>query len=127
MILRNWLKTLITKNKIHVQKPVASLSLNSNSITPFIAKLDSGASKHYIKTKHQNNLIHLKPLNNGPIAILPDTTTVQASHQGVCPLHHTLSTKAKKALVFPHLTNESLISIRQLCDGDCEVTFDKKN
>ena len=108
-----------------MQKPVASLSLNTNSINPFIAKLDSGASKHYIKTNHQNNLCHLQPLNNGPIAILPDATTVQASHKGTCPLHDNLSTTAKEALVFPHLTNESLISVGQLCDDDCEVIFNK--
>ena len=32
---------------------------------------------------------------------------------------------AQEALIMPHLTNESLISVGKICDNDCKVTFTK--
>ena len=40
-------------------------------------------------------------------------------------MHKKLSSKSQEALIFPNLTNESLISVGQLCDDNCEVVFDK--
>lgn len=42
--------------------------------------------------------------------------------QGRLPLHPPLSTSA---LVCPHINNESLLSIRQLCDEERIVIFDR--
>ena len=40
-------------------------------------------------------------------------------------MNDNLSQTALKVLVFPNLTNESLISIGQLCDDGCIVLFTK--
>ena len=39
----------------------------------------------------------------------------------------TLSSKATSAAVFENLHSASLLSVGQLCDDDCQVTFDKKH
>ena len=38
-----------------------------------------------------------------------------------------LSSKAKQALVLPHLKSSSLISLGQLCDDNCNISLDKKD
>ena len=91
----------------------------------FNAKLDSGASKHFFKTSHLQFLRNVQPLEDGPIAFLPNNTTVKATHKGTFNLHDSISDRASEVLVFPHLTNESLISIGQLCDDNCIVIFTK--
>ena len=58
--------------------------------------------------------------------MLPDSTHVQATHSGLLPLHHSLSTTAKTAHVLDGMTNSSLISIGQLCDDDCVAILDKR-
>ena len=60
---------------------------------------------------------------NGPSAILPDTTTIQASTIGQLPLLSCLSCKAQEACIFPKLKNESLLYVGQLCDNDCTAIF----
>ena len=108
--------------------PVASsnrISLINNIKTPLIAKLDSGASQHYITKKHIDILQNKIPLQNGPIAMLPNKTVIKADTQGLLPLHNSLTTVGQKALSFPNLTNESLLSVGQLCNDNCEVKFDK--
>ena len=98
-----------------------------NNIIAHIAKLDSGATQNYIEYEHQHLLQKSRSLNNGPIAILPNESTIQANKVGTLPLHPSLSTKAKTAYVFPHLKNESLLSVGQICDDDCKVLFTKND
>ena len=96
-------------NTILSSKTVASTNHISN-ISPYtnsIAKIDSGATHNYIKKEHNHLLQHTKILPNGPIAYLPNKTTIQADRQGVLPLHPDLSMSAKTAYSFPHLINES--------------------
>ena len=109
--------------------PVASISMNnisSSSNTVFNAKLDSGASRHFFKTEHAKFLTNVQPIKNGPIAHLPNNTTVQASHKATIKLHENISKMASEVLIFPNLQNESLISIGQLCDDDCIIIFTKE-
>ena len=101
--------------------------LRQNSITNFpnpdIMKADSGASSTYIRPAHQHHLKNIQQLRHGPTAILPDNTKIRASSRGSLILHDSLKTSA---LIYPGLTNESLLSIGQLCDQGCIAIFDKQ-
>ena len=114
-------------NTILSSQTVASTNqvLNNSSNNNCIAKIDSGATHNYIKKDHNHLLQNTTILHNGPIAYLPDKTTIKADRQGVLPLHPDLSISAKMTYSFPNLTNESLISVGQLCDDNCKVIFDK--
>ena len=69
----------------------------------------------------------MQKLSDGPIAQLPNNCHVQASHKAILNLHEKISPQASEVLIFPHLKNESLISIGQLCDDNCIVIFTKDN
>ena len=84
---------------------------------------DSGATPTYLKKEHAKFLQNLQILQNGPKAVLPNNTTIAASAQGDLPLHPCLT---PKALIYPHLKSESLLSIGQLCDDGCTSVFDKE-
>ena len=121
----NKLKHILYQRK---HSPVASLPVSpSFSRENFNAKLDSGASKHFFKSTHLKYLNNIQKLSNGPIAHLPNNTTVQATHKATINLHANLSRPASEVLIFPHLTNESLLSIGQLCDDNCIIIFTKTN
>ena len=126
----NLLQNKITKwlSQITFTEPVASL-LNVSPVLESkqcFAKIDSGATHTYIKQNHSHLLKNKITLSNGPSAYLPNKQKIKATAQGVLPLHPTLSQASQTALVFPQLTNESLISVGQLCDDNCIVKFDKK-
>jgi hypothetical protein len=54
----------------------------------------------------------------------PNGTSIQLSH--ACDLVLTdLPPQARKAYVFPGLVRDSLISVGQLCDNGCDITFNK--
>ena len=94
----------------------------TSNILP-VLKVDSGASKTYLKPEHKKFLTEVRNLNNGPRATLPDNTLIQASATGNLPLHSDL---ALQSLVYPKLTSESLLSVGQLCDEGCFVLFHKQ-
>ena len=121
----NKLKNILFQRK---HSPVASdnLALTTKTPEPLNAKLVSGASKHFFKTTHLQFLRNVTKLNNGPIAYLPNNTQVQATYRGTLPIHNNISKEASEVLIFPHLQNESLLSIGQLCDDNCIVIFTKK-
>ena len=83
---------------------------------------DSGCTGHYL-----DDLIIIvqtrEPLENLINAKLPNSSTMTSTHQAQIPLTH-LSSQAKYAEIFPNL-HSSLISIGQLCDDECIVTFEK--
>ncbi len=116
------------KNILYERKhsPVASKNV-STSLThdDFNAKLDSGASKHFFKSTPLKYLANIQKLINGPIAHLPNNTTVQATHKATINLHKNILRQASEVLIFPHLTNKSF-SIGQLCDDNYIVIFTKK-
>ena len=87
-------------------------------------KADSGASKTYLKQSHSKYLTDPQSLANGPRAILPDNSEIQATSQGDL----NLSQKIKhSSLVFPKSQSESLLSIGQICDDGCVAIFDDKS
>ena len=92
--------------------------VTSNNIP--VLKVDSGASKTYLKPEHKTFLENVRHLNNGPRATLPDNTMIQASTTGNLPLHSDLTIPS---LVYPKLTSELLLSVGQLCDNGCFVLF----
>ena len=61
------------------------------------------------------------------MAQLPNNQVVQATHTGYLPIHKEITHKGSEVLIFPHLTNESLISVGQLCDDGCIVFFTKND
>ena len=73
-----------------------------------IMKLDSAATKTFIKTDHQKYLKQLRRLESGPSATLLDNSKIRATAQRYLHLHPTLDLNA---LVFPLLSNESLLSL----------------
>ena len=89
-----------------------------------IMKADSGATTTYLKKEHAKFLRNLQSLQNGPKAVLPNNTTIAAAAQGDLPLHPFLT---PKALIYPQLKSDSLLSIGQLCDDGCTAVFDKEN
>ena len=79
------------------------------AVAPFpttdIMKADSGASRTYLRPQHQKYLQNIQLLHNGPTATLPNNNKIKAT--------------------VPGLTNESLLSIGQLCDNGCLALFDR--
>ena len=57
--------------------------------------------------------------------MLPNEATIKATHSGNLPFGLKLSQRGTNALVFPGLSNESLLSIGQLCDDNCVAIFTK--
>ena len=88
------------------------------SNTSPVMKVDSGATKTYIKPTHQHHLRNVIQLKNGPVATLPNNTKIQASAQGNLSLHSELNIKS---LIYPQLASESLLSVGQICDTGCLV------
>eukprot|EP00957_Ditylum_brightwellii_P137034 10448727-Ditylum_brightwellii.AAC.1 len=76
-----------------------------------LAKVDTGASRHYWTHRDIQGLIKVTPMIDGPMAKLPDSTVIKATHKGAIPLHPSLSSQAQQAHSFPKITNSSLISI----------------
>ena len=88
-----------------------------------IMKADSGASRTYLTSNHAKYLKEKQYLHHGLIATLLNNDKIRATEQGKLSLHPQLQ---PQALTFPGLTNESLLSIGQLCDDDCLALFHKK-
>ena len=59
--------------------------------------------------------------------MLPNQNTITATHKGNMIMNEQLSQTATQAFVYPKLTNESLLSIGQLCDDNCLAIFSKRN
>ena len=88
-------------------------------------KLDSVATKIFIKTGHQKYLKQVKRLELGPSANLPNNSKIRATAKGNLHLHPNLDLNT---LVFPSLSNESLLSLRQLLyNNGCVPLFDTYN
>ena len=103
-----------TTNSIHLPSP----HHNQNH-----AILDSGATNHYLQSSAPVKIT--KPSTHIHVN-LPDGNIIQSSHE--CSLDHpVLSQQANKAFIFPKLQLSNLISVDQLCDDNCTVTFSKTN
>jgi hypothetical protein len=84
------------------------------------AILDSGCTINFLSAAapcSDKQAAHV-PLN----ANMPNGTTIKSSH--TCNLLLTyLPPQARQAQILPGLVHTSLISVRQLCDNGCSVTF----
>ena len=85
-------------------------------------KANSGCTGHYLDSL--TTILHTREPSENPINVkLLNSSTMAFTHQTQIPLKQ-LSSQAKHAEIFPNL-HSSLISIGQLCDDKCIVTFDK--
>ena len=89
----------------------------------FTIKVDSGASRHFIREEDRNILKQLKTVDKGPRAVLPNKKSISPTHTGALSLHQRISRNASSALVYPDISNESLLSVGQLCDDGCLAVF----
>ena len=112
-----------SKNYLSQQNQLLSVASNNTYSSSLIG--DSGASKHCLKSVDENILTTSKIIHNGPKALLPDCSLLSPSKDGHLPIGD-LSPTATHSLVYPKLTNASLLSIGQLCDDNCLAIFDKK-
>jgi hypothetical protein len=82
--------------------------------------MDSGCTSNFLSAAapcSDKQAAHV-PLNVN----MPNGTTIQSSH--TCNLLLTdLPPQAQKAHILPGLVHNSLISVGQLCDNGCSVTF----
>ena len=92
--------------------------------TPTIMKIDSGASGTYVRYQDKHLLPNSKPISNGPSVVLPDSTSISPTDSGHLNIPG-LSKTATKSYLFPDLHSASLLSVGQLCDDGCDVTFRK--
>jgi len=57
--------------------------------------------------------------------MMPNNVSATVSHVGTLNISSNLSNIATEASILPGLKTASLLSIGQLCDDNCNVTFDK--
>ena len=121
-----WIKCLAHNfTKPSILSVASSPTINVHNTTS-IAKADSGATFHFLKPEHRKVMKNVIDLQNGPKATLPNNEVIQASCSGILPFP-SVSQQASKALVYPGLQNESLLSIGQFCDDNCNALFTKTN
>ena len=97
---------------------------NSKILSPPLLKADTGASATFIKPTHANYLQDLSTTVNGPRVHLPNNTVLRPSHSGILSLN---DSPRIHTYVLPEMTNESLLSVGQLCDQGCQAVFTKNN
>ena len=79
-------------------------------------KAETGVSRTFLKEEDLTKLVNIQQLIDRPIATLPNSINIKATHKGLLTLHEILLNRAKEALVYPRITNESLLYIDQICD-----------
>ena len=85
---------------------------------------DSGATRHFLvpSTAYKNIQALSKPI---PITI-PNGEIISATHS--CEVDYPqLPLTVRRGLIVPEMKQHSLISIKQLCQAGCTVTFKGKN
>ena len=122
-----WLKRLKTNfTKPNILSVASSPFLSVNNLTSPISKTDSGATFTFLNPEHRKAISDITDLKNGPKAMLLNNQTIQASCKGVLPFT-SVSKQASTALIYPDLQNESLLSIGQFYDDNCNALFTKTN
>ena len=111
-------------NTIKVMNNLAHTSFSQpphNSKVATHVILDTGATAHYINqhapccNKTKSDIPKIVGLPNGDSLIGKETAELN--------LH--LPAEARKATIFPKMTNMSLLSVGTLCDANMIATFDK--
>ena len=117
---------LIKESLYSTLSVVSPLPLSSQaSERVVIAKGDSAASDHYVRSVDKHCLSNIKPTIKTPITI-PDGTTISASHTGTLPLDPLISKVARTAKILPSLQSATLLSLGKLCDDGCNVSMDSQ-
>jgi hypothetical protein len=82
--------------------------------------VDSGCTGHFLLVNAPclNIVKYRTPLTEG----LPNGATMESSHTADLDIPE-LSVAASKSHVFPGMANHSLLSVGQICDEGCIVTF----
>jgi hypothetical protein len=108
----------------HLPSSLQFLSNNINPIPtssqPQYAIADSGCSRHFFKTDAPCEHKHITTTNM--TVTIPNGDPMISTHEAICPIP-TLSKEACTTHIFPDLQSANLISIGQLCDDGCTVTF----
>ena len=117
--LRNYIS-----NNLHNYLSETLPSLNNQICTnnTNLAIEDSETTRNYLSTEAP--LLNVKPTTTGPKVILPENTTITATHEGILDLP-TLPTKAKIVHVFPTLV-KAILSIASMRDAGGTATFAAK-
>ena len=110
-------------NNLHSHE-TSNLPYLPHKLNNIIAKGDSGASQHYFRLQDSTALNNVQQDPHGPTVLLPNNDSITASHTAHLPFSTHLSPHATKTSLFTDLQN-NLISIGQLCDDGCTVTFTK--
>ena len=103
-----------------IQYPNSTCSPSIN--TTVIAKGDSGASHHYLRTKDAHILQNVKD-TIGPTVQQPDNSILLPQGSGQVPLTKKLSSAAQHALILPNLKSASLLLLGKICDDGCTVVL----
>ena len=103
--------------------PCSSLKIYCTQV--IIAKGDSGASSHYLRSQDEN-ILHNIQHHDGPEVTQPDGTNMNITGTGELPLHKKLSKKAKQGHILPNLTSSSLVALGPLCDDGCTLILTDK-
>jgi hypothetical protein len=94
--------------------------MTTNAPTDDTSVLDSGCTSNFLSAAvpcSDKQGAHV-PLNMN----MPNGTTIQSSHTCNLLLRN-LPHQARQAHILPGLVHNSLISVGQLCDNECRVTF----
>ena len=94
--------------------------------TQILCKEYSGATKTYLESTDLNISRNTVKLENGPTVGIPNGKTMRSIEAGTTALHNLLSLKSKQAKILEGMNNALLLLIRQLCDNDCVVVFNKR-
>ena len=108
--------------------PSNNKCVNSYSSSPsyrtITAKLDSGASKTYVRPANTACLHHIADVLRSLVG-LPNKATSSITKAGTLALSDKLSPSAKTGHILNDLSSATLLSAGQLCDDDCIITLDK--
>ena len=88
-------------------------------------KLDSGATKSYIRKEDESILSNVVRDNTQRQIILPNNEKINIERKGLINATSKLGTIAREASIVPQLKSASLLSVGTLCDDNCTVHFDK--
>ena len=95
--------------------------MHTNTIT---AKLDSGASQHYVRPTDIQCLRNIVTVPKSIVG-LPNKTFSKITQQGLMNLDPTLTPTAQTGHVLNDLKSSTLLSAGQLCDDNCIVVLSK--
>lgn len=107
--------------QINTATALSTTTFNSPSPPTFSTLIaDTGCSAHFCTPTH--SLVNVQR-TDVPVQIrIPDGTCMESTHHGELDIP-ALPVAARRAHIVPALTGQSLISIGQLCDAGCDVSF----